>query len=104
MEPHRASSQFENLMSGDVISSSAKNEGCIGAPKSERIAQYPIQGPAKMATWLRHIQRRQGRIGYAIPEMRRKSAGRVIILHRQPTQSSLDGPSRPQRMPGQWFG
>ena len=57
-----------------------------------------------MATWLRHIQRRQGRIGYAIPEMRRKSAGRVIILHRQPTQSSLDGPSRPQRMPGQWFG
>jgi hypothetical protein len=90
-------------MSGDVVSSPAKNEGCIGAPKSERVAQYPIQGPAKIATRFRHIQRRQGRIAYAIPEMRRESAGGVTILHRQPTQSSLDGSSGPKRMPGEWF-
>ena len=96
--------KIENLMSGDVVSSPAKNEGCIGAPKSERVAQYPIQGPAKMATRFRHIQRRQGRIAYAIPEMRRESAGGVIILHRQPTQSSLDGPSGTQRMPGEGSG
>src|SRR5918995_538986 len=90
-------------MSGEIISSPAKHEGCIGTAKSERIAQYPIQRPAKSATWFHHIERRQGRIGYAIPEMRRESAVTVIILHRQPAQSGFDRPSRAQRMSGQWF-
>src|SRR5258706_5776773 len=66
---------------------SFKHQSRVGAAESERIAHGPAQRPPETAARLHQVQRRQVRIGDAVPQMPQHPSAWYVVLHPPPASA-----------------